>query len=177
MLQKRMCFLFIVLLLSGVCFADVVFTVSDNGDGTTDWAVSGTGSTLGSTVASNLLIFNFPEFVTGSLVISTTGTWSFAGHNSDDERAGSASPDRIIFSFDSDIGVGEDLTTFSGVVTFNVDFATFNLSTPVISNGGGAESIFGKATIQAAGVPEPSTYLLLLTIVGVMFYRRKRAQR
>lgn len=159
-------------LSSCICVADLTFSVSDNGDSTTDWTLSGSGTTTASNNAGNNLAFRIAEFLVANPVTATSGAWSFNGHTTDTLpiKTELFSTDSLQFSFDSDFSSGESLADASGTVTFPIAFGDLSLPASSALNG-----YFGTMTITA--VPEPSTGFALVTcLLGFVAVWRKRRQ-
>jgi len=110
-------------------------------------------------------------YTTQGATTSTSGTWSFNGHNSDFEQAGdSFGNDFVNLGFDTDITAGESLAGASGTVTFAIPFSSLTLPATSQAN----DAVFGAITIVA--VPEPSTVLsgAIFSAFGLALFVRKR---
>lgn len=106
------------------CSADLVFTVTDNGDSTTSWTVSGSGTTTAELTAGQQTVaqaFNVTSW-TSTGTVSTSGAWTLNGRQSDLEQINNndsgVGTDGMTFTFDSDFSAGESLAGASGTVIF-----------------------------------------------------------
>ncbi len=160
-----------IVLGAQVCQADLAFTVSDNGNDTTDWTISGSGtaqSTLSSETFSTLFFTTI-----GGGNFSTGGAWTLGGNSTTFAFAGDGglANDYIRFQFTSDVTVGTDISGITGTVTFPTAFA--DLTLPLSLSG---DAVWGDVTVAA--VPEPSTIAygagtLILAISAVRSKRRR----
>jgi len=155
-------------LIPVLCSADLVFTITDNGDSTTDWAISGSGT---STSDGFNAVTSMNEYTTaGAGTASTSGAWTVAGAGTNSEVVNLFAQDDLYLAFSSTISSGSDLSTASGTVTFPIAFSALTLPGSSSSDG-----IFGSISLVA--VPEPNEYAMVagLGLLGLAAFRRRRA--
>lgn len=168
--------LFISLTVFGITTsvsAGIIFAIQDNGNGTSDWTISGSGLT---STESSLGFFTFApnDVLTTFDIPSTSGSWSIGGISTTLEQIDNETDlvDSIVLSFGSSIPAGTDLSTATGTVTFNYDAGA--LSLPLVSSQGYGAFTGQSASIQ--NIPEPVTALLLgIGGIGSWLLRRFKA--
>ena len=152
--------------ITSTATADLVFTVTDNGSGTTLWTMTGSGVMTGSinpapahlflSFADDTLINPNPTYPlpsnSGSFTIGTETSISEALDDS------GFSQDQLDIQFGATIPTGTNLATASGSAVFSVPFAN-------VSDLGhfAAHTSIGNFSVVTSGaaIPEPSAFLFL----------------
>ena len=161
---------FALLALTQNASADLIFEVKDNGNGTTDWTLSGSGTT-GSAIQLGALI-QAGDWHPGGTINSTSGSWTIGARTSVTEQlASSLGADNVTVGWDAQLPKFTDLSAASGTVTFPVAFNQL-----VLPQVQAFHSAYGRIEINAiSAIPEPSTLAAVGLGVALAVSRRRRS--